>query len=147
MHSRDKGKSGSTRPSKLVKPTWIRYNEKEVIMIIEKLTKEGYKPSMIGMILRDTYGIPSVRLVTGKKITQILEEKGLKPKLPEDLVALMRKAVNIRKHMEKNKQDMSAKRGLQLTESKILRLVKYYKRTNKIPADWKYNPKDAQMYI
>jgi len=77
---------------------------------------------------------------------KILEEKKLLPELPEDLMAMMRKAVIIRKHMEANKQDMTALRGLQFTESKIKRLAKYYKKKAKIPADWKYDPSSVKIY-
>ena len=45
----------------------------------------------------------------------------------------------IKKHLEENKQDKTAKRGTQLTESKINRLIKYYKKTEVLPNDWKYD--------
>ena len=57
----------------------------------------------------------------------------------------MRKLVDIKAHLNNNKQDMSAKRGHQLTESKIRRLEKYYHSSKKIPDDWKYNPKQAKL--
>ena len=41
----------------------------------------------------------------------------------------------------------TAKRGLHLTESKIRRLVKYYKKTNKLPAAWKYDREQAKLLI
>ncbi|RMF06748.1 30S ribosomal protein S15 [Candidatus Woesearchaeota archaeon] len=147
MHSRDKGKSGSTRPSKLAKPSWIRYKPKEVELLVVKLAKEGLAPSMIGITLRDVYGIPDTKLIAGKSITKIMEEKKLLPAIPEDLIALMKKSVNIRKHLEENKQDQTAKRGLQLTESKIKRLVKYYKSIGKLPHDWKYDAKSIRLYV
>jgi small subunit ribosomal protein S15 len=51
------------------------------------------------------------------------------------------------KHLEKNKKDESAKHGLLITESKIKKLVKYYKRTKKIPMDWKYDPERVKVYL
>jgi len=138
MHSRKKGKSGSTKPSKKVKPVWLNYSVKEIEMLVAKLGKE-MPPSKIGLHLRDSYGIPDVKTITGKSITQILKEKNLLPEVPEDLMALIKKAIKIRKHLEENKQDKTAKRGLQLTESKIKRLVKYYKRKKRLPVDWKYD--------
>ena len=147
MHSRDKGKSGSTRPSTTTKPNWIRYKESEIEMITAKLAKEGKTKSEIGLILRDSYGIPSMKLITGKKIGKILKEKKIKEELPEDLKSLLKKAMEVRKHLETNRQDMTAKRGLQLTDSKILRLVRYYKTQGKLPQDWKYDPKNISMYM
>lgn len=147
MFSRIKGKSGSKRPLNLAKPLWVRYGEKEVEMLIAKLAKDEYSSSEIGTILRDSYGIPDVKQITGKKIQKILKSKNLLKELPEDLKDLIKRAIMIRKHMELNKHDFTAKRGLQLTESKVNRLVKYYKAKKKLPADWKYDPESAKMFI
>ncbi|MDP7141394.1 MAG: 30S ribosomal protein S15 [Candidatus Woesearchaeota archaeon] len=147
MHSRKLGKAGSTKPSKKIIPTWSKYKAKEAEILVKKLAKEGNSPSKIGIILRDTYGIPDVSIVTKKKITKILEENKLLKELPEDLMALIKKAIKEKKHMENNKHDKSALRGLQLTESKIKRLVKYYKRTKKLPFSWKFEPKKINLYI
>ena len=147
MHSRAKGESGSTRPSKTSKPSWMRYSEKEIEIIITKLAKEGKSTAEIGVMMRDSYGIPSVKEATGKKVSQIIQEKDLSPEIPEELNFLLKKAAMIRKHIESNNQDKTAKRGLQLTESKIKRLVNYYKRNDKLPLDWKYNPKNLGMYL
>jgi len=144
---RAKGKSHSTRPVRSGPPKWVRFTREEVEMIIEELAKKGYPPSMIGLILRDQYGIPLVRQITGKKITQILEEKSLTPKIPEDLFNLIRKAVNIRRHLSEHPRDKSAKRGLEETESKIRRLVKYYKSVGKLPPEWKYEPEKAELLV
>ncbi|MBW3021323.1 30S ribosomal protein S15 [Candidatus Woesearchaeota archaeon] len=147
MHSRKRGKSGSKKPVKKAVPSWVRYKPKEAEMLIVKLAKEGKTPSQIGMVLRDTYGIPDIRTVMKKKISKILDEKKLLKQIPEDLMALMKKAIAVRKHLEANKQDKSAIRGRQLTDSKINRLVKYYKKTNKLPEDWKYDPNRLRLYI
>jgi len=146
MHSRKKGKSGSKRPLKPSKPTWLRYNPKEIEMLVIKLAKEGKTSSEIGLVLRDTYGVPDVKSLTGKSISQMLAEKKLTPELPDDLIALMKKSIAIRKHLEANKKDEAAKRGLLLTESKIRRLLKYYKRIGRLAVDWKYDPAKLKMY-
>lgn len=57
-----------------------------------------------GVILRDSHGVAQVRFVTGNKILRILKKKGMAPDLPEDLYHLIKKAVNIRKHMERNRK-------------------------------------------
>ncbi|OYT32386.1 30S ribosomal protein S15 [Candidatus Woesearchaeota archaeon ex4484_78] len=146
MHSRKKGKAKSHKPLQKTKPTWIRYTAKEIELLIGKLAKEGKNASEIGLILRDSYGIPDVKLLTNKKITKILKEKNLAPELPEDLKALIKKAILVRKHLELNKHDKTAKRGVQLTESKIKRLVKYYKESGKLPEEWKYDPASVKIY-
>ena len=51
------------------------------------------------------------------------------------------------KHMTKNHKDTTALRGIQLTESKIKRLVKYYKRSGRLPEDWKYEPDKIRLYL
>jgi small subunit ribosomal protein S15 len=146
MHSRKRGVSGSKKPARKNPPSWERYKAKEAELLITKLGKEGKTSSQIGMVLRDTYGVPDAKLLIGKNITQVMAEKNLLPKFPEDVVALMKRAILVRKHLEANKQDMAALRGKQLTDAKIKRLVKYYKRMGKIAADWKYDPTQLKMY-
>ncbi|KYH39719.1 MAG: 30S ribosomal protein S15, partial [Candidatus Bathyarchaeota archaeon B26-1] len=67
-----------------------------------KLAREGNSPSMIGIILRDQYGIPLVKPVTGKSITEILRENGLAPAIPEDLDNLLKKAARLKAHLERH---------------------------------------------
>ena len=147
MHSRARGKSGSKKPLVKEVPSWLKLTEKEVELLIVKLSKEGKKPSQIGMILRDEYGLPDVKTLTKKSITTTLAEKDMTPELPEDLLALIKKAVLLKNHLEENKKDYGAKRGLQLTESKIRRLGKYYKKSKKLDSNWKYDPEKIKLYI
>ncbi len=147
MYSRDKGISGSKRPTRKSAPGWIRYKPKEIEMLIVKLGKEGYTAANIGLILRDNYGIPDVKEFTGKKVSAILKEKGLLGEIPEDLMNVIKNNIKVRKHLEENKTDKVAKRGLQLAESKIKRLVKYYKGTGKLSKDWKYDPEKVRLLI
>ena len=60
--------------------------------------------SFLGVILRDSHGVAQVRYVTGNKILRILKAKGLAPTLPEDLFCLIKKAVAVRKHLERNRK-------------------------------------------
>jgi small subunit ribosomal protein S15 len=99
------------------------------------------------LILRDQYGILDVRLVCGRKLTKILEENGLGMELPEDLYNLIVKAVNLREHLEKHKKDKHNTRGLYLVESKIKRLGKYYKKSGRLPKDWRYDPEKAKILV
>ena len=124
-----------------------RYDKKEIELIITKLAKSGITPSQIGLILRDSYGIPDVNLLVEKNLTSILKEHNLLQKLPEDLSSLIKKEINILKHLEINKKDQVSKRGLQLTESKIKRLAKYYKRTKKIPSTWQFSRENIKLLL
>ena len=147
LHSRKKGKSGSTRPPRLEKPVWVERSAEEVENLVVKLARKGLSKSMIGIILRDSYGIPLVKVVSGKKISEILEAKEIESVLPEDLLNLVKKALNIRKHMETNHKDLQGKKGLQRTESKIFRLTKYYKRKGVLPIDFKYKPEQIRTLV
>ena len=146
MHARRKGKSGSTHPvSRKKHPDWSSLNPREVEAHVIDLGKKGRSTSEIGMILRDQYAIPDIKIATGKKIGKILEKNNIKPDIPEDLKNLISTALNLRNHLETNKKDLKNKRNLQLTESKIRRLVKYYKSKKVLEEDWKYNPKQAKL--
>lgn len=129
LYGRGRGKARSHAP-KQEKPYWLKLTNEEVEELVVKLAKEGMDSAKIGLVLRDSYGIPSVKAVTGKSIQKILKEHGIEVYSLE-LVALQKKAKALRKHLEKNKKDMTAKRGLQLTEAKIRRLEKYYERKSR----------------
>ena len=147
MYSGRKGKSGSTKPSKITRLSWVRYKPNEIELLIAKLAKEGKTSSQIGLFLRDVYGIPNIKQVIGKNVTTILKEKNILSKIPEDLMALIKRSITLKKHLESNKHDVPAKRGLELTESKIRKLVKYYKKTKKLEKDWKYDPDKIKILI
>lgn len=142
LYARRRGKSGSKKLYREKAPEWVTLTPEEIENIIVELARKGYSTAMIGTILRDQYGIPNVRQILGKKITKVLEEHGLKPSMPEDLDNLIRKAVRLRKHLTVHRKDYHNKRALHLIESKIKRLVRYYKRVGKLPEDWNY-----QKYI
>lgn len=147
MYSRKHGKSGSKRPLRKETPKWIRYKKKEVEQLILKLAKEEKSSAEIGLIMRDQYGIPSVKEITGKKIMRILRENDTAQKYPEDLMNLMRKALKVKEHLASHKHDPFAIRGLELTESKIRRLGKYYKKRGMLAEDWKYDPEKLKLLV
>jgi small subunit ribosomal protein S13e len=147
MYGRGKGIAKSSIPYKKVPPRWLNVDANEVVRQIEALAKKGYKPSQIGVILRDNFAIPQSRLITGAKILRVLKKRGLAPQIPEDLYHLMRRAVSIRKHIEKNKRDKDSKYRLILVESKIHRLVRYYKLTKQIPSNWRYDYQTALALV
>ena len=147
MHSRKKGKSGSTRPAKLEILPWFPHTAEEVEAKVVELARKGESMSQIGLLLRDGFGVPLVRIITGKTISQILKENDLSPKLPEDVTFLARKAVIIRRHLEENKKDLEARKGLNRTEAKIRRLIKYYRKTGVLARDFKYDPEKIKIFL
>lgn len=137
-HARTRGKSRSHKP-KNIDLSFVKIKPKEVEKLITEMSKqEALPPSMIGLRLRDKYGIPSVKALCGKSITQILHESGEKTDIPEDLRALTNKASALRKHLETNRRDQHNKRGLLLVESKIRRLSTYYKKKGRISPNWSF---------
>ncbi|PPE00052.1 hypothetical protein GOBAR_DD02909 [Gossypium barbadense] len=133
-----KGISASALPYKRTPPSWLKISSQDVEENICKFAKKGLTPSQIGVILRDSHGIAQVKSVTGSKILRILKAHGLAPEIPEDLYHLIKKAVAIRKHLERNRKDKDSKFRLILVESRIHRLARYYKKTKKLPPVWKY---------
>ena len=146
MYSRKKGKSGSRKPSQK-KATWIRYKPEEIEEIAVKLAKEDKSSAEIGTALRDQYGVPSIRSATGKKMMAVMKEHDLAKTFPEDLNNLLKRAVKLRAHLENKKHDRYSKRGLELTESKIRRLAKYYKGRDILDKKWNYDPEKAKLFV
>jgi small subunit ribosomal protein S15 len=146
---RDRGKSHSTRPTRAGPPRWLKLDmtPSDVELLVVELAKKGYSPSMIGIILRDQFGIPLVKQVTGKKVVEILRKHNAAPQIPEDLFNLMKRAVNLRRHLEEHPKDYHSKKGLIEIESKIHRLVKYYKSRGVLPPDWVYTPEKAKLFV
>lgn len=138
MHDDGRGSSGSKKPVNKKNPRWVEYDEGEVVDLVLKLRDKGHDPAQIGLKLRDEYGIPSVREITGKKVTQILEENDVAPEIPEDLKNLVEKAESIQDHLDENGNDTQSERRLELTEAKIRRIASYHRENGNIPEDWKY---------
>jgi small subunit ribosomal protein S15 len=147
LHSDGRGSSGSTRPVRDEHPDWAELDADEVEQKVIELADEGHSSAEIGAILRDQYAVPDVKLATGEKVTEIIEEAGLAPDIPEDLRNLMLRAVNLREHLAEHHNDTQNRRGLQLVESKIRRLSRYHKEQGNLPHDWTYSPSEAQLLL
>jgi small subunit ribosomal protein S15 len=147
LHARRKGKSSSTKPYQVNVPEWVPSQAKEIEDLVVKFGKEGLSTSEIGLRLRDQYGVPSVKLSTGKKITKILAENNIKFKLPEDLTNLLLKVSNLDVHMKNNTRDVHNRRAMKLLEEKIRRLVRYYKSIDVLPMDWKYELSTVKLLV
>jgi small subunit ribosomal protein S15 len=147
IHGRSKGKSGSKKPVKKKHPEWSELKPKEIKEKVIELGHKGKTASEIGIIMRDVYAVPSVKAATKQKIQAILNQAGLKEEFPRDLLNLIRKSVKEKKHLNQNSHDKTAKRGYQLTVSKIRRLVKYYSKKGMIPEGWKYSEEAAELMV
>ena len=145
IHSHRKGKSGSHRPARKKHPEWSALNPREIETRVVELAKTGKTTSEIGFILRDQYAVPDTKIATGTQIGEILEKNKIRPEIPEDLRSLIRTALRLSKHIEGHKKDLAGKRNLQLLESRIWRLTRYYHRKNRLPADWKYSLEHAKL--
>lgn len=147
IYSGKGGRSGSHKPPFKTVPKWVKYKKEDVEKLVQDLSKQKYHSAKIGTVLRDTYGIPSVRTITKKPVSTIMKENGNYPELPEDLMFLLRKAVNLRQHLTLSKKDKHSRHGLENLESKIRRLSKYYVRTGRLPKKWRYDPQQAKLII
>jgi small subunit ribosomal protein S15 len=145
IHARRKGKAGSTRLLRKKHPDWSSLNPREIESLVLELAKSGKSTSEIGLILRDQYAVPDIKIATGKRLSKILEENNIKPEIPEDLRNLISRTLQLKKHIEDHKKDLKNQRNLQLIESKIRRLTKYYHREGRLPKDWKYSPEQAKL--
>ncbi|MFC5970231.1 30S ribosomal protein S15 [Halomarina salina] len=150
MHTRRRGSSGSDRPTVDEPPEWSDVDADAIEERVVDLAEQGHDPSQIGMKLRDEgvqgTPVPNVKLATGKKVTEILEENDATDDLPEDLRNLFERAVRLREHMDEHPGDAQNKRALQNTESKVRRLVEYY-RGDVLAEDFKYTYSVAQRLL
>ncbi len=145
MYSHSKGKSHSIRPTFKRSPSWVMYSQDEVETLIVKMAKDEIPQSLIGVKLRDEYGIPLVKNFMGKSINEILKSHDLEKDIPEDLELLVKRARGIQSHLKRNHGDRKNVRSLELVEAKIHRLSKSYKKLGLMPLNWKYISKVAQL--
>ncbi|RRJ31983.1 30S ribosomal protein S15 [Halocatena pleomorpha] len=150
MHTRRRGSSGSDRPAADEPPEWSDVETDKIEERVVELAEQGHDPSVIGLKLRDEgvqgVPVPDVKLATGKKVTEILEEHDARQDIPEDLRNLLERAVRLNEHMEKHPGDHQNKRALQNTESKVRRLVNYY-RGDEIDSEFDYTYETARELL
>jgi len=137
----------SSKPVRANAPEWVPLLPREVESKVVELAKEGKQAAVIGLILRDSYGVPSVQEVTGKKIQQILKDAGLGGKLPQDLQNLIQRAIALQEHLAANPRDLHNLRGLELMESRIRALAKYYAGKGELPETWGYTREGARLLV
>ena len=147
LYGPGKGKASTALPYRRTPPSWLKTTSREVVQTITKLARKGVPPSLIGLQLRDSMGVAQVKSVTGRKIIRLLKHNGLAPEIPEDMYCLIKRAVGMRKHLERNRRDTGAKFRLILVESRIHRLARYYKKTKTLPPTWKYEAATAASMV
>jgi len=147
MHSKGKGKSGSDKPNSSTAPDWSLTDKKEVEALIIKLAEEGHSTAMIGTILRDQHAVPDARLVTGERITQTLSRNKMDGAYPEDMMNLMRQALRMMDHLNHNSKDKHNRRQLELTESRIRRIARYYKSNGRLDQEWTYKRDQLRLMV
>jgi len=132
------------KPSTM-KSDWVKLTPEQIGKLVVEMNKEGLNASQIGIKLRDEHAISSIKSVTGKTMKQFMEENGINQEIPEDLEALVKRALSLQNHLKSNKGDRKNVRSLELLEAKVHRLSKYYKKKNVIPKNWKYKSVIAQL--
>ena len=147
MHSKGKGTSGSSKPNNDTAPSWSESDKGTVEELILKYANEGHSSAKIGSLLRDMHAVPDVRLVMGERISQTLSRNNLDSTYPEDMMNLMRKALSLIHHLSSNKKDLHNRRQLELCESRVRRLAKYYVRTGRISSTWTYKRDQLRLMV
>jgi small subunit ribosomal protein S15 len=147
MAKKTRGARSRQKVLRTESPKWVQMSKKDIEELVIKLHSDGVSSAMIGARLRDQYGVPSVKLVTGKSITQILKDNKVKIEIPEDLSALLKRVSVLQSHLRENPKDSHNRRGLQLMEARIRKLVKYYQKKGTLPMSWKYTSDTVKLQI
>lgn len=137
MHTAGKGQSISMKPLSTTVPTFMAKPIYEIKKDIIHHANKGMTPSAIGNLLRDQYGVGNAVDILGKTILAFCKENNCAPIIPEDLNSLIEKSNVIRLHLLAHKKDNDAKYRLNLINSRIHRLVRYYKEKSVLPGNWK----------
>ena len=147
MHSKGKGTSGSSKPNNDVVPSWAESDKGTVEELILKYAKDGHSSAKIGTMLREMHAVPDVRLVMGERISQTLTRNDITSTYPEDMMNLMRKALSLIDHLGSNRKDLHNRRQLELCESRIRRLARYYKETGRLSSSWAYKRDQLRLMV
>lgn len=145
LHTRKHGKAKSRKP--VVSEVKNEADRREVEAAILDYAKQGMSGSAIGQRLKKEHGVGYIKPFLGKRLDQFLAEKGTRKELPDDLMALMRKAVGMRRHLAGSHGDVYGRVRLQRVEAKIWRLGKYYRGSGRLPGNWKYDPEQAALMM
>ncbi len=140
-------RKGSQAPIRDSAPEWLGLLPREIEKKIAEMAKDGVQPAKIGLVLRDQFGVPNVKEATGKSVGQIISESGNAPTTPQDLLNLVRRAIDLQEHLKNNRKDLHNTRGLELIEARIRKLAKYYQSKEQLSATWKYTRSGARLLV
>jgi small subunit ribosomal protein S15 len=118
---------------------------KEIEELVVKYGKDGVPMSQIGIKMRDQHAVPLVKPVVKKSVKKILKDSGIKQDIPEDLNNIVKKALNLQRHLKSHNSDKRNVRSLELVEAKVHRISTYYKKIGALPQNWKYKSVVAQL--
>ncbi len=149
MHTGKHGKSKSRKPyvEEGSKPEGLELSEKEITKLIVDYAKQGIPQAQIGQTLKEKHNVPYIKHLYKRRLNAVLKENGFTSELPQDLLDLLKRSVTLRKHIEKNHNDIHNKTALSRVEAKIWRLSNYYKNEKVLPSDWKYDPVKVALII
>lgn len=144
MYSNGHGKSKSSKPFSTAPPTHI--TQDQVTEIIIDLSKKGKTGAEIGKILRDVHGVGHITNIADCTMLEFLKKNNIAPQIPDDVRAIEKKCLSIYNHIKKEWNDKTARYRLKHKESRLHRLVRYYKTKGVLlpsfkPASFKLNKK------
>ena len=149
MHTGRHGKSRSRKPDVEIgsTPEGFSGTRSDIDNAIEAYAKQGMHQALIGQKLKEDKGLPYIKQFYGKRLAVVLKEKGYASDYPQDFFDLLKRATILRRHLDRNHNDVHNKVRLNRIESKIWRLSKYYKRSGALPVDWKYEPEKVALLL
>lgn len=124
-----------------------KLSKEQIEKLIIEYAKSGMSPARIGEKLKREHDIKYIKHAIGVRLVEFLDKNNQHQDIPSDMIDLIRKSVRMRKHIGKNKQDVYGRIRLIRIESKIWRLVKYYRNSGVLPQKWKYDPNTAELLI
>jgi len=140
-------RKGSQAPIRDGAPAWLGMLPREIEKKIGEMAKDGVQPAKIGLVLRDSFGVPNVKEATGKTVAEIIKAAGYAPSIPQDLTNLIHRAIHLQEHLKNNRKDLHNTRGLELIEARIRKLAKYYQSKEMLDAGWKYTRDGARLLV
>ncbi len=150
MHSKKRGKSKSRKPVReegAPASGACKLSRDEIAELAAGYARQGMSQAMIGERLKEEHNVQYIKEATGSRLAKLLSEKGIKPGIPGDMLALMTKAVRVRRHLAANRQDVYSRVRLIRIESKLLRLSRYYRAKGVLPEAWRYDPQQAELIV
>jgi len=147
LHSKKKGKAGTKRPKSLVVPEWAGMKKSDIEEAILKMARERVPAAKIGLVMRDQHAIPNLRAILGMSLMQFLKKEKAVGEYPEDMLALIKKAMRVAGHIRTSKNDVHNSVKLSHLESKIHRLAKYYSSKGMLPEGWRYDREKAALLV